>query len=157
MDDRLVRATLYVGLHRPAHACSDAPPATAIPMDVMLPERGEHSNQHAVQAAREQGAVGAVYKSAAHVPLSLAEPPTTPAPESAPSPPSPGSSRGASAAASFPRSCHSRPTRVSRQAVSVPRAAASYSLARHIDVSGGSGPRERARGRWGVRMLWVVL
>jgi hypothetical protein len=37
----------------------------------LLPERGEHSDQRAVQAAREQGAVGAVYISAAHVPLRL--------------------------------------------------------------------------------------
>jgi hypothetical protein len=39
-----------------------------------------------VQAVREQGAVAAVYKRAAHVPLSLAELPTASAPESAPPP-----------------------------------------------------------------------
>jgi hypothetical protein len=43
-DHRLVRATLYVGLHRPAHACSNAPPAIVIPAEIMLPERGKHSH-----------------------------------------------------------------------------------------------------------------
>jgi hypothetical protein len=46
-DHRLARATLYVGLHRPAHACSNAPPAIEILAELMLPERGEHSHQRA--------------------------------------------------------------------------------------------------------------
>jgi hypothetical protein len=58
-------ATPYVVLHRPAHACADTPPVIAIVGEVVQPERGEHNDRCAVDTAREQGAVGAVYKSAA--------------------------------------------------------------------------------------------
>jgi hypothetical protein len=59
------RATPYVVFYLPAHACADTPPMIAILREVVEPERGEHNNRCAAEAAREQGAVGAVYKSAA--------------------------------------------------------------------------------------------
>jgi hypothetical protein len=49
-DHRLLRAILYVGLRRLAHACSNAPPAIEILAESMLPERGEHSHQRASRA-----------------------------------------------------------------------------------------------------------
>lgn len=54
-----------------------------IPPEIDLPERGTGSEEKAVQEAREQTALSALYMSAADVPDSPAEPPA-PAPDGAP-------------------------------------------------------------------------
>jgi hypothetical protein len=120
-----------------------------------------------MQAAREQGAIGAVYMSAADVPPSLAELPTACAPEGAPPPIAidlglavaalldtlrcvaalAGQlATGIGGGVAPPLVPFAPDARVSRRAISAPCAATSCLLAHHTDMHGGSGPSERVGG-----------